>query len=427
MADTEYYGVPATNTRDVESRYRYVASASQTTFAANYAVGYVDVYYNGSHLDPGVAFTAADGASIVLANGAVAGASIVIVCRRQVQISKNNDTMISNAQYTATAAQTVFSLTYTTGGVFLVTRNGISVPFTAADGATVVLGAGCLAGDVVVVSYHSVFSVANVIAKSGDTMAGTLALAAGSTAPTPTAGDSTTKIATTAFVNGTALTLTSGTTATTANLFDNSTAVANTGFVQAAKGNYAGIYPTNVSMSLTSAQSGMFVYAYGSSVVTFTLPVMSGVPSGTVFTITNLASQTAIISRTGSDTLTATGGGLTSISVPAGSTVVVTALTAGTWSVSGTGTLSYNNSFNSNLVSNGYQVLPTGLIIQWGNATAATSPGTLVTFPLTFPTAVRSVTSGGNASGYTTTGSETTTNFRLIGPAAGCFWISIGY
>lgn len=39
----------------------------------------------------------------------------------------------------------------------------------------------------------------------------------------------------------------------------------------------------------------------------------------------------------------------------------------------------------SSLLSNGYAMFPGGLILQWGGVTAGES-GTLVTFPLTFPT-----------------------------------------
>lgn len=57
----------------------YTATASQTTFAAVYDVGFVDVYQNGAKLVVGVDFTATNGTSIVLTTGAAAGDSIDIV------------------------------------------------------------------------------------------------------------------------------------------------------------------------------------------------------------------------------------------------------------------------------------------------------------------------------------------------------------
>lgn len=85
MADVEYFGVPPTALKVSDNRYRYLATTSQTVFAATYAIGYVDVYYNGVLLDPATAYTATNGTSITLASPATAGAIVVIVARPQVQ------------------------------------------------------------------------------------------------------------------------------------------------------------------------------------------------------------------------------------------------------------------------------------------------------------------------------------------------------
>jgi hypothetical protein len=60
-------------------RQTYTATSGQTTFAATYDVGYVDVYLNGVKLISGTDFTATSGTSIVLTTGATAGDSIDIV------------------------------------------------------------------------------------------------------------------------------------------------------------------------------------------------------------------------------------------------------------------------------------------------------------------------------------------------------------
>ena len=172
MADYEYYGVPPTNTRDVENRYRYVAGGGATTFSANYALGYVDVYYNGSHLDSGSAYAAASGTSIVLTNPATAGAIVEIVCRRQVPIYTGVPISLSGPaavryvyEITASANQTSFSPTtgYTVGAID-VYINGARLSasdYTATDGLTVVLGSGCVAGDVFTSVAYSSFSISN--------------------------------------------------------------------------------------------------------------------------------------------------------------------------------------------------------------------------------------------------------------------------
>lgn len=82
---------------------------------------------------------------------------------------------------------------------------------------------------------------------------------------------------------------------------------------------------------------------------------------------------------------------------------------------------------NQSLSANGYQKLPSGLIIQWGKVNAV---NTTVTFPVAFPTACASITTG------TTTGvyenvyvtTVTTTSFYIGGtysPAS--YWMAIGY
>ncbi len=60
-------------------RVTYTATAAQTTFAATYDAGYVDVWMNGIKLTAGIDFTATNGTSIVLAVGAGAGDLLDII------------------------------------------------------------------------------------------------------------------------------------------------------------------------------------------------------------------------------------------------------------------------------------------------------------------------------------------------------------
>jgi len=46
----------------------------------------------------------------------------------------------------------------------------------------------------------------------------------------------------------------------------------------------------------------------------------------------------------------------------------------------------FADEFVALLSGNGYQKLPSGLIIQWGDVTSASTAGTLFTFPIAFPT-----------------------------------------
>lgn len=87
MADVEYYGVPPSEVRNVESRYRYLAASGQTDFAANYEVGFVDVYKNGVKLDPVTDFTATDLVKVTLSVGATLNDKIQIITRRQIPLA----------------------------------------------------------------------------------------------------------------------------------------------------------------------------------------------------------------------------------------------------------------------------------------------------------------------------------------------------
>ena len=68
-------------------RTTYTATAGQTTFAATYDAGYIDVYLNGIKLIVGTDFTATSGTNIVLATGAAAGDTLDTVAYGTFSIS----------------------------------------------------------------------------------------------------------------------------------------------------------------------------------------------------------------------------------------------------------------------------------------------------------------------------------------------------
>ena len=61
------------------NRTTYTATAGQTSFAATYDAGFVDVYLNGVKLINGTDFTATNGSTVVLASGAAANDTLDIV------------------------------------------------------------------------------------------------------------------------------------------------------------------------------------------------------------------------------------------------------------------------------------------------------------------------------------------------------------
>ena len=71
-------------------RVQYTATAGQTTFAATYDAGYVDVYLNGIKLIVGTDFTATNGTSIVLASGAALNDTVDIVAYGTFQLNNTS-------------------------------------------------------------------------------------------------------------------------------------------------------------------------------------------------------------------------------------------------------------------------------------------------------------------------------------------------
>lgn len=86
---------------------------------------------------------------------------------------------------------------------------------------------------------------------------------------------------------------------------------------------------------------------------------------------------------------------------------------------------------NQSLTSNGYQIFPGGLILQWGSATAVGSSGT-ITFPIPFPNACFSVTSIQHSSSATQYGAIATPGLSSVVFYGGSsnisiFWMAVGY
>ena len=148
---------------------------------------------------------------------------------------------------------------YTPGAVFLEKNGALLEPadFTATNGSTITVAA-TTAGDKFTLYAFKTFTVANAVLKSGDTLTGPLVLAGGDTGVTPTAGDSSTKLATTAFVATSYAPLNSpqltGTpTAPTPATGDSSAKLATTAFANMAGGVVGST--RNLTMSISSASA----------------------------------------------------------------------------------------------------------------------------------------------------------------------------
>jgi len=144
-------------------------------------------------------------------------------------------------------------------------------------------------------------------------------------------------------------------------------------------GNYQSAIVTSVGSTLTIAQAGSLIKYNGTATTTITLPLASDIPGGSYkiwnssFYSVSLASASAFVG-------------------PCSSTLLagceITVISDGTnWvCVGGVGLASLN--------ANGYQKLPSGLIIQWGYVSASdwsTNTEKTITLPITYPTICLSV------------------------------------
>lgn len=161
--------------------------------------------------------------------------------------------------------------------------------------------------------------------------------------------------------------------------FDNDTSLATTAFVQRALGNMSSAKIVNSTGDILAADAGKFIEVLGSSGnITLTLPDISTVPSGTTFEFYNNSGFACIIQRSGSATI-ADGSGVAQTSYALRVQSTARLISDGfNWFLT-TGVGGYQ------LATTGYQRLPSGLIIQWGNLTTDGGGNGTFTHPIAFP------------------------------------------
>ena len=148
-----------TITTDASARtiLRYVATANQTTFtiSGGYTPGLTDVYRNGVKLDNSTDFTATNGTTIVLTNGASVN-DVIEVYRYQTAFLANN-ALRAVTEFITTAGQTTFSVTYNSGlvDVFYNGSKLLSTEYTASNGTSIVLNFPCNLNDTLEVHAYS--------------------------------------------------------------------------------------------------------------------------------------------------------------------------------------------------------------------------------------------------------------------------------
>ena len=138
--------------------------------------------------------------------------------------------------------------------------------------------------------------------------------------------------------------------------------------------------------TITDLQAGHIIYiTTGGSVVT--LPDATAWPVGKALIIQSAVPAT--VNRTGTQTIYCNGTGQTSLSFGNGDSVTLFAVPGfdGWIAVGNSAQLGASAAFNYSIAANGYQKLPTGLILQWGTDLVPVSayPGFTGNFPVSFP------------------------------------------
>lgn len=154
----------------------FTATAGQTVFAVSggYVTGYVDVFINGSKLS-NAEFVDTSGTNIVLATGSFVN-DVVEVVKYMPAAGVSTNVLRQLTSFTATAAQTVFTVDYTPG-LLDVYYNGArlsSVEYTAANGTSITLATASAAGDVLDVMVYS-YQVGAMSGIGGNGAAGQIA------------------------------------------------------------------------------------------------------------------------------------------------------------------------------------------------------------------------------------------------------------
>lgn len=188
---------------------------------------------------------------------------------------------------------------------------------------------------------------------------------------------------------------------TTPPQFDVTQKPATTAFVQRALGSLRGITGVSENTTLSAAHAGVLVNLSSANPFAVTLPVAVGVASGASIEFCNTSTGTVTVQRQATDNIVCGVANITSFAIGPGDRARVTSM-AGSWVLtSGSAQLGYAGAFGASLAANGYQKLPSGLIVQWGQFYGAATAGAAVpiTFPITFPTAFLSIT--GFVGGYT--------------------------
>ncbi|WP_330727882.1 gp53-like domain-containing protein [Burkholderia multivorans] len=169
--------------------------------------------------------------------------------------------------------------------------------------------------------------------------------------------------------------------------FDSSTRLATMAALQRALGSASSTKTVASPVVMDVTYAGADVVFYGNSgPFTQLLPAVSTYPTSVGMRFYNASAYPVTIQTAGNDKFSALGGSITSIVVGAGDNLSISAYAPSNWEVmGGSAGLQWSSLFGASLSPNGYQKLPSGLIIQWGGFVTSSAGYSIWTFPIAFP------------------------------------------
>jgi hypothetical protein len=209
--------------------------------------------------------------------------------------------------------------------------------------------------------------------------------------------------------------LTGNPTAPTPAQFDNDTSLATTEFVQRSLGNYSDAVVINANTTLTAAHAGKYII--GSGTITLTLPDATTLPKGVTFHIEAGAAAVVTVATQNANTID---GPNISNSSPSSSFVLRGNTSSEFIVYSANQFRAVNGSGASSLAANGYQKLPSGLIIQWGAQQVPNATNQTYSFPLTWPNGCLGMTCSHH-------GADRTVNAICAVQSLSTFWLGHTY
>lgn len=169
--------------------------------------------------------------------------------------------------------------------------------------------------------------------------------------------------------------------------FNNSNRIATTEFVIKARGNRSGTTVVTGNLALSAAHVGQTMQLFGATPGAITLPPSASIDVGSTVELWSNATATFTLYPHGKDIISTGTVTPSTIAVATGDTITLVYKGAGAWLVTA-GALQLGASstaFGASMGVNGYQKLPSGLIIQRGVFAANKSADTPIVFPIAFP------------------------------------------